>query len=59
MPGPAPTSDGSGKVTIADILYVVSRYGTSDPLADLSGDGRVTVNDILIAISEYRVSCRR
>ena len=57
----APCADmtGDGRVTVADILYVVSKFGTSDPMADLNGDGIVTVQDILIAVGEFGLLCTR
>ncbi|MGH7484383.1 MAG: hypothetical protein ACREMY_02115 [bacterium] len=56
----APCADltgGDHKVTIADILYVVNRYHTSDPGADLNGSGTVLVDDILIAVGEFNITC--
>jgi len=57
----APCADftGDGTVRVGDILYVVSKYATSDPAADLNGSGSVRVDDILIAIAEYHVDCTR
>jgi hypothetical protein len=57
----APCADftGDGHVTVGDILYVVSRFHTSDPGADLDGSGLVLVSDILIAIGEYSMFCTR
>ena len=55
----APCADfnGSGNVSVADILYVVQRYQTSDPLADLDGSGTVTVADIILAVKEFSMVC--
>jgi len=56
----APCADlvgNNGKVTIADILYVVSKYHTSDPAADLNGSGTVLVDDILISVGEFNALC--
>jgi hypothetical protein len=50
---------GDNKVTVGDIIFVVTKYGTHDPDADLSGDGTVLVNDILIAVGEFGVECTR
>ncbi len=57
----APCADfnGDGRVTVADILYVVSKFHTSDPAADLDGSGLVLVNDILIAVGEFSMLCTR
>ena len=44
-------------VTIADILYVVQKYNTSDPAADLDGSGLVNIADVLIAVNEYGKTC--
>ncbi len=60
MRWPCADFDGSGKVTVADIIYVVQHYRRmDDPRADLNSDGNVTVADIQISISEYNVSCTR
>lgn len=55
----APCADftGDNQVLVADILYVVQRYFTSDLTADLNGDGAVTVADILIAVQQYYQYC--
>ncbi len=45
------------KVTVADILYVVSKFGTKDAAADLDKNGIVTVQDILIAVGEFGMTC--
>jgi hypothetical protein len=50
-------SGNDGKVTIADILYVVQHYHSSDPGADLNGSGTVLVDDILIAVGEFGALC--
>jgi hypothetical protein len=58
----APCADlvgGDGKVSAADILYVVGKYHTSDPGADLDANGLVTAADILMAVGEYGVHCTR
>ena len=57
----APCADfnADGRVTIADILYVVGKYHTSDVRADLDASGLVLVNDILIAVGEFSTVCTR
>lgn len=50
-------TNGDGIVTSPDILYVVSKYRTSDPKADLDGSGLVTSYDISIAVAQYRKTC--
>jgi hypothetical protein len=57
--GPCADLTGDGRVTVADILAVVSKFGTHDAVADLNGDGVVTVNDILIAVGEFGLLCTR
>jgi hypothetical protein len=46
-----------GRVLVADILYIVDRYATSDLTADLDGDGYVLVSDILVAVGQYALFC--
>lgn len=54
------TSDGTLKVTVSDINYVVGKYYTTDVLADLDQSGLVTVTDILIASQDqYFTYCSR
>ena len=58
----APCADftgGDGRVTVADILYVLNKYHTGDPGADLDGSGMVLVNDVLIAVGEFGALCTR
>ena len=45
--------DGSGDVSVDDLLAVLAAYGTSDPDADLDGNGTVDVNDVLIVIAAW------
>ncbi len=45
------------QVLIEDILYIVDKYFTNDPAADLNGDGKVLVDDIVIAVAEYYQTC--
>ena len=48
---------GDGMVRANDIVYVVSKYGTNDALADLDGNGIVLSRDITIVIIQYGTSC--
>jgi hypothetical protein len=52
-----PPGQGDGTVRVSDILYVVSKYFTNDPDADLDGTNQVTVSDILIAVAQYFEDC--
>lgn len=62
-PGPPPASypcadfNGDGRVTAADILYVLSRFNTADPRADINHSGTVTAADILIVIDQFNTTC--
>jgi uncharacterized protein YkwD len=62
-PAPPPASypcldfDRDGIVYVGDIVYVVSRFSTSDTSADIDRSGTVTVVDILIVVSEYGTPC--
>ena len=49
--------NGDGWVRGDDVSYVVLRYGTSDPRADLDGNGTVSGRDITIALSQYGYPC--
>jgi uncharacterized protein YkwD len=49
--------DRDGIVYVGDIVYVVSRFSTSDTSADIDRSGTVTVVDILIVVSEYGTHC--
>jgi hypothetical protein len=49
--------NGDGRVLVADILYVVSKYFTADPLADLDDSGLVTIGDVLRAVDQYFDTC--
>jgi len=42
---------------VSDILYIVGKYYTSDPAADLNSSGTVLVDDILIAVGQYFSQC--
>ena len=63
VPSPPPASypcadlDGDGHVMVSDILFVVTRYESSDLRADLNGDGNVRASDILVVVSQYRTEC--
>ncbi len=48
---------GNGVVRGDDILYVVLKFFTNDPLADLSEDGAVRGDDILIAVLQFFRDC--
>jgi len=48
--------DGDGAVNIADLLAIVSAWGTNDPDADINGDGVVNVNDLLDVMSDWGCS---
>jgi hypothetical protein len=59
MPWPCADFDGTGRVTIADVIYVLHQFATTDPAADLNSDGIVTVADILIALQQFGIFCTR
>ena len=48
---------GEGNVSLGDVLYVISVWGTSDPAADFDGDGLVDVDDVLILLSHFGEPC--
>ena len=48
--------DGSGSVNVADLLALVSVWGSSDPSGDVNNDGIVNVNDILAVMSDWGCS---
>ncbi len=45
--------DGSGSVNVADLLAIVSVWGTNDPTGDVTGDGLVNVADILAVMADW------
>ncbi|MHB1241661.1 MAG: hypothetical protein ACYC18_14355, partial [Gammaproteobacteria bacterium] len=45
--------DENGIVNFADIAYLKSKFGTSDPNADLDGNGIVNFADLAIAKSLF------
>ncbi|GAB4432456.1 MAG: hypothetical protein Kow0031_13850 [Anaerolineae bacterium] len=45
--------NGDGRVDIADLSFVASRYGLPDPAADLNGDGVVDMQDIAVIATNY------
>jgi hypothetical protein len=51
--------DGNGLVAVADILYVVHAFMTSNPLADLDHSGRVTIVDIIAVVHQFARRCSR
>jgi hypothetical protein len=59
LAGDCADMNGDGLVTVADIVYTVSKYMTSDPLADMDHNGVVTVIDILMVVQQYSVRCTR
>jgi len=38
--------NGDGQVDIFDLAFVASRYGSSDPTADINADGLVDIFDL-------------
>lgn len=49
--------DSLGRVTVADIIATVNKYGTSDPRYDFDGSGKVTISDIIFVKDHYFQSC--
>ena len=45
--------DGSGEVDIADLLAIVSAWGTDDPQGDVNSDGIVNVSDLLEVMADW------
>jgi len=45
------------RVLIEDIVYVVNKYYSNDPPADLDGSGIVDISDVAIAVAEYYQTC--
>jgi hypothetical protein len=45
--------DGSGAVTIDDILVVIGYWGSSSPAGDLNSDGIINIEDLLIIFDEW------
>ncbi len=58
-PTPRPCADvtNDGAVGLADILFVVHRYMTTDAIADLDNDGTVHIQDIVIVVQQYGTGC--
>jgi len=56
---PCADFDGNGRVTVADVIYVVQHFHTSDPPADLDGSGSVTAADIILSVKEFAMLCTR
>jgi hypothetical protein len=40
-------------VNVADLLAIVSVWGTNDPTGDVTGDGFVDVADILAVMADW------
>ena len=51
--------DGSGAVEVADLLGMLSTFGTACPgcATDMDGDGMVQVSDLLNLLSVYGTAC--
>ena len=49
--------NGDGTVRIPDILKIVQKYGTNDPVYDLDRNGIVLVPDIIIGVLQYGQTC--
>lgn len=45
--------DGSGHVGLADLLVLLARWGSADPLADLDQDGLVGFGDLLLLLANW------
>jgi hypothetical protein len=45
--------NGDGKVNIADLSYILSKWNTADTIADLNKDGKVNINDLSILLSNW------
>ena len=45
--------DGSGAITIDDLLAVIGYWGSSSPAGDLNFDGTVDIEDLLIIFDEW------
>lgn len=45
--------DDSGNVDVADLLYLVSVWGSNDPQGDVNGDGIVNINDLLDVMANW------
>jgi len=43
----------SGNVDVADLLYLVSVWGSNDPQGDVNGDGIVNINDLLDVMANW------
>jgi hypothetical protein len=48
---------GDNAVRIPDIMKIVQKYGTNDPLYDLDVNGIVLVPDITIGVQQYGQTC--
>ena len=45
-----------GSVGVDDLLFVIARWGMTDPIADLDDDGEVAAIDLAIVLSNWGVS---
>ena len=54
-PEPACIADltGDDQVNVADVLFMIGDWGSSDSIADINSDGTVDVNDLLILIGAW------
>jgi len=45
--------DGNGAVNVADLLVIVSLWGSDDPQGDVTGDGIVDIIDLLAVMADW------
>jgi len=49
----APQPDPNNEIDIGDITYIASRFGSTDPTADVNGDGVVNILDLTMAAANF------
>lgn len=49
--------DGSGSITVTDLLMLLAVFGTQSQVADINQDGIVDVSDLLLLLSVFEQPC--
>jgi hypothetical protein len=52
---PPPTPEDPDIIDINDITYIASRFGSTDPNADVNGDGVVNILDLTVASANFNM----
>ena len=49
-------SDGNGEIDRDDVLYLIDKYGNSDPVVDMDGNGIVDNKDLAMVLNGYQIT---